>query len=109
MPPEEDPSEVLRAHGYTLFDVNLYQEVDRRFYLSKFAVPPLVNVLAVPARLRSRWVVSVEPVATMRLTADARATAATPLPGCGRYLVAVSLAGPDSAVAGLSVVTTTGE
>lgn len=109
MPPEEDPSEVLRACGYTLFDVNLYQEVDRRFYLSHFPIPPLVNVLAVPARLRSGWAVSIEPVGTMPLTEDGRRTEPVELPQAGRYMVSVELAGPETAVAGLRVRTTAGE
>lgn len=46
--PSEDPGLFLQAHGWTLYDVYLYRQVDRQFYLDRFDPLPLVNIVAIP-------------------------------------------------------------
>ena len=108
---ETDPIVHLKSRGYALYDTNLYREVDRDFYLTRFAKPPLVNILAI------------SPSATIR-TAYKRATMVTTskvhfAPGtegsgrlafdrAGRYVVSTNFAGPDDAMAALHVVDQSG-
>jgi FkbM family methyltransferase len=101
---ENDPTEYLRSVGYSLFDTNLYQPVSRDWYLTTFAKPPLVNVLAVPA-----WGLA-SGYDKLRLTEPSQVRVRAPLEsdafelsGPGRYRVDARMSGPAQTIAKLQV------
>ncbi len=110
--PPDDPAEFLRSRGYTLYDANLYCEVDRAFYLSRFPSPPLTNLLAIPSsRLKaSRY-------ASLALTGAGAAVGSAnplrseviPLREPGRYIAKIEFDGPDGKIAALKVTSDLGE
>jgi FkbM family methyltransferase len=111
-PEAEDPVEYLRSHGYALFDINMYRQVTRSFYLSHFATPPQGNVLAIPKdRLKASGYdrLKLRAVATSDFPAGTTSSGAIQLPQAGRYQVILTMSGPPAANAVLCVVNSAGE
>jgi FkbM family methyltransferase len=107
-----DPLEWLHRRGYTLFDVNLYRRVDRSFYLAFEAIPPLVNVLAIPpSRLAASGYSTLElrQLLSLSFPGGAAAARSVELPHGGRYLVRGAVQGPPERVTTLQVVAGSGE
>lgn len=108
----DDALEFLTSRGYTCYDTNLYQKVDRQFYLKNYSPPVLVNVLALSpsSRARAAYVrLSLTVDAEWRNESGDTRSAPLTLRHAGRYLVSTHVDGPDDAVAALLVVDTSGD
>jgi len=93
--PEVDAAVLLQSWGYALIDVNLFQPVDREYYLSAYDKPTMVNILAVHKN-SVPWPADglyfrVEPV--VRLDVDRPATDFVWLEP-GRYMAALKFEAP---------------
>jgi FkbM family methyltransferase len=111
----DDPIKLLSKFDYVFYDVNLYSEVNRDYYLDNFSSIPLVNILAIP---RHRWRGSPYESISMihKATIDHsnsrfRSSSNTPLRhqsvylAPGRYKAIFDFDGPDAMRGGLRVYT----
>lgn len=108
---DTDPIELLKSRGYALYDTNLYRQVDRDFYLTHFAKPLLVNVLAISPLAVARRRYERAALITSGTTHVKSGTATSgplPLRQPGRHVLSVDLDGPAEAMAALHVVDESG-
>ncbi len=111
---DEDPLDFLTEQGYMLIDTNLYQQVNRRYFLTNFAHAPVENIVAVPAShpAASAYIAALDARTLICDTPCCAPYAQSPpimLPAYGRYLVKVELTGPPSQSATVLVKEVAGE
>lgn len=94
---EPDPLDILETLGYTCFDTNRYERVDRAYYRRNPLRNIVANVVAVPRRTRSVYnSVSLRNVGEPEIAEGGLRSANLALPASGRYRASVDLDGPES-------------
>lgn len=102
VPIDRDPLEYLHHLGYVCFDTNLYEQVNRSFYVTQFRSPPLVNILAIPrSRLPATRYngITIKEHKHVTIPNGTLTSGYIPIEEPGRYIISIDLSGPPDCIA----------